>query len=137
MLRASLVVVLAVFAAACTSRPGPTVRKGRIISITDSIASAHGVDTVRFGHLRSGEIAEIRLWIANDTPRPVALISYERSCGCTTLEFDAKPITPGDAQRVILRYDSRGEQGWQLRTLDIALAGATRPVRIIVEAEVE
>ena len=68
---------------------------------------------------------------------PVAVASYRRSCGCTTLEFDSQPIAPGDAQQVTLTFDSRGEWGWQLKTLDIALAGGAKPLRLLVEADVE
>ena len=92
---------------------------------------------MRFGRLGSGEIAVLRLWLANDASRPVAVASYRHSCGCTTLEFDSQPIAPGDAQQVTLTFDSRGEWGWQLKTLDIALAGGAKPLRLLVEADVE
>ena len=83
------------------------------------------------------EIAELRLWLANDASRPVAVASYRRSCGCTTLEFDAQPIAPGDARQVTLTFDSRGERGWQLKALDITLAGGQRPLRLFVEADIK
>ena len=75
--------------------------------------------------------------LANDASRPVAVASYRRSCGCTTLEFDSQPIAPGDAQQVTLTFDSRGEWGWQLKTMDISLAGAQQPLRLFIEADVE
>ena len=90
---------------------------------------------MRFGRLGSGEIAVLRLWLANDASRPVSIASYRRSCGCTTLEFDAQPIAPGDARQVTLTFDSRGEWGWQLKALDIPLAGGQRPLRLFVEAD--
>ncbi|MDE5852028.1 MAG: DUF1573 domain-containing protein, partial [Alistipes sp.] len=57
--------------------------------------------------------------------------------GCTTLEFDNQPIRPNEAQSVTLTFDSRGEQGWQLKTLDLLPAGAERPFRLFVEADVD
>ncbi len=122
-----------------TTRQGEpaAARKGRIITLTDAILDTGGTDTVRFGHLRSGEIAVERMWVANESARPVVILAYDRSCGCTRLEFESKPITPGDAQRVSLYFDSRGERGWQLKTLDIRFAGAAKPLRLFVEAEVE
>ena len=137
MLRASAILVLAVLAAACGTRPQATGRKGRIIALTDSILTTGGTDTVRFGRLGSGEIAQLRLWLSNETGRPVAVASYRRSCGCTSLEFESQPVAPGDAQQVTLTFDSRGLWGWQLKTLDISLAGAKQPLRLFVEAEVE
>ena len=137
MFRALVILVPALLTAACGTRPQTTERKGRIIALTDSILTAGGTDTVRFGRLGSGEIAVLRLWLANDASRPVAVASYRRSCGCTTLEFDAQPIAPGDARQVTLTFDSRGERGWQLKALDITLAGGQRPLRLVVEAAIK
>ena len=137
MIRALTIFTLAALTAACGTRPNTTERKGRIIALTDSILTTGGTDTVRFGRLGSGEIAQLRLWLANDASRPVAVASYRRSCGCTTLEFDAQPIAPGDARQVTLTFDSRGERGWQLKALDITLAGGQRPLRLFVEADIK
>ncbi len=137
MFRTLVILVPAILTAACGTRPQATERKGRIITLTDSILTTGGTDTVRFGRLGSGEIAQLRLWLANDASRPVAVTSYRRSCGCTTLEFDSQPVAPGDAQQVTLTFDSRGEWGWQLKTLDISLAGASHPLRLFIEADVE
>lgn len=87
--------------------------------------------------MHSGEVAVLRLWIENRASKPVAITRYDRSCGCTTLGYDAQPITPGDAQQVSLTFDAWGEWGWQLKTLDIAFAGGRKPLRLFIEAEVE
>ena len=137
--------VLAYASVACTSRTTQNpirkslteIEKGRIIRLTDRTMETGGSDTVRFGHLRSGEIAVLQLWIANCTARSLVLADYRRSCGCTTLEFDNQPIRPNEAQSVTLTFDSRGERGWQLKTLDLLPAGAERPFRLVVEADVE
>ena len=137
MFRAFVIIALSAWAAACSTRPRPTERKGPIITLTDSTLGTGGSDTVRFDRLRSGEIGMQRLWIANESSRSVAVVSYERSCGCTTLEFDNQPIAPGEARQATLSFDSRGQRGWQLKSVDITLAGAQRPLRLIVEADVE
>ena len=137
MLRVCLLLLLAAALAACGARQVKTERKGRIITLTDTILDTGGTDTVRFGRLGSGEIAQLRIWLANDASRPVAVASYRRSCGCTSLEFDSQPIAPGDARQVTLTFDSRGEWGWQLKTLDISLAGAQQPLRLLVEADIK
>ena len=129
MTRMLAILALAALAVGCGTSPRAVERKGRIISLTDSILTTGGTDTVRFGRLGSGEIAVLR--------RPVAVASYRRSCGCTTLEFDAQPIAPGDARQVTLTFDSRGERGWQLKALDITLAGGQRPLRLFVEADIK
>lgn len=124
--------------AGCTDRPRPAAsHKGPVFALTDSILRAGGSDTVRFGRLRSGEIAVQRLRIENRTDRPVVIVTYKTSCGCSRLEFDNQPIVPGGAQYATLSFDSRGEFGWQLKRLDVTLAGAARPLRIFVEAQIE
>lgn len=145
MAAALLPFVLAYAAAACTLRttqnpirkPLTEIEKGRIIRLTDRTMETGGSDTVRFGHLRSGEIAVLQLWVANCTARPLVLADYRRSCGCTTLEFDNQPVRPDEAQFVSLTFDSRGERGWQLKTLDLLPAEAGQPFRLFVEADVE
>lgn len=146
LLAAALALALATSCGARAGRPNaapkeaesaPAQRTGPKITLTDAILEKGGSDTVRFGRLHSGEIAELRVWLVNDASRAVAVASYGRSCGCTTLEFDREPVAPGAARRLRLRFDSRGEHGWQLKTVDLHLAGAARPLRIFVEAEIE
>ena len=134
----ALTLALALSLAACGNN-APAVReyKGPIIALTDATLDAGGTDTVRFGRLRSGEIAVQRILIENRASRPTAITSYDTSCGCTRFEFDPQPLAAGAAQRATLTFDSRGEYGWQLKLLDISLAGAARPLRIFVEAEIE
>ncbi len=110
---------------------------GRTIVVTDSLLRTGGTDTLRFGRLREGETGLQRLRFENAATHPLTIVSLTRSCGCTTLEYDAEPIAPGSARRATLFFDTRGQQGWQLKNLDIAFAGAARPLRLLIEAEVE
>ena len=57
MTRMLAILALAALAADCGTSPRAVERKGRIISLTDSILTTGGTDTVRFGRLGSGEIA--------------------------------------------------------------------------------
>ena len=77
MFRALAILVPALLTAACGTRPQTTERKGRIIALTDSILTAGGTDTVRFGRLGSGEIAQLRIWLANDASHPVAVAAAD------------------------------------------------------------
>lgn len=136
-MRALSLAVLVLLCAACRQRPAPREYKGRIITLTDSILTAGGTDTIRFGRLGSGEIASLGFRLSNAASRPVAVVTYARNCGCTTLEFDSEPIAPGQARQLTLLFDSRGQHGWQLKTVDLTLSGAPSPFRLFVEAEIE
>ncbi len=145
----ALLLLLLLLAAALWSRHAPesaepvvrravgAIGKGQIVLLTDATDGTQRQDTVRFGRLHAGETALRRLWIANGCSRPIALTDCIRSCGCTTIEFDRQPIAPGEAQPVTLYFDSRGEQGWQLKTLDLQAAGCSAGLRLWIEAEVE
>lgn len=128
-------------AAAAPGTPAPSPskapHKGLIIVLTDSTLVHGGTDTIRFGRLGSGEIAVLRFRIENATAKPVVLISTQRSCGCISLSHDAQPIAPAQSRTLEMTFDSRGEFGWQLKRMDLFFAGATRPLRLFVEADIE
>lgn len=141
----TLLLALLLTTIVCTSRPTQRachkpleeITKGRIIRLTDRRIETGGSDTVRFGHLHSGEIAVMQLWLANETEHPIVLSDYRRNCGCTKLEFDNQPIHAGEAQLLSLTFDSRGEWGWQFKTIDLLLSGMDQPFRLFIEADIE
>ena len=130
---------------ACISRPSQTeadrpvaaVENDRLFRITEQWLAAGSSDTVRFGRMHSGEIAVLPLWLANETGRPIVPADFRTSCGCATLEYENLPIAPGQARKMMLTFDSRGEWGWQFKRIDLPLAGTEQTLRIFVEAEVE
>jgi len=122
--------------ASCGSRSVSDGYKGRVLILTDSLLEAGGRDTVRLGRLHSGEVAVVRISFLNRSSRSLLLSSYERSCGCTSLAFDGAPFAPGDFRSVELSFDSRGERGWQFKTVDLFFAPAGR-FRLFVDADVE
>lgn len=125
------------FCAACGSRSAaPAGSAGRVVVLTDSVLRAGGRDTVRLGRLHSGEIALSRLRFENRTSRPLVLLAYDRSCGCTSLAFDSAPFLPGDSRLVELSFDSRGEQGWQFKSVDLRFADAA-PFCLFIDVDVE
>lgn len=137
MLRYLFVFVVCLGFAACGSRSAVVGHAGRTIVLTDSLLECGGRDTVRFGHLYSGETGVLHFRFENRSSRPLVIASVERSCGCTALEFDAAPFGPGDVRQLALSFDSRGERGWQLKVVDLFFAGVPRPFRFFVEADVE
>ena len=137
MRRLLLVVVAALGVVACRPRTVGVAPHGRTIVLTDSLLDLGGGDALRFGHLRAGETGALTLAFENRTSRPLVIVSAERSCGCTSVEFAAAPFGPGDFRTVVVKFDSRGEWGWQLKVVDLFFAGRPRPFRLLVEADVE
>ena len=120
-----------------TDKPIAKVRNDRMIRVTDESNARGGLDTLRFGRMHTGEIVVMQVWVANETTHPIVLTDYARSCGCTSLEFERQPILPGRARRMSVTFDSRGEWGWQLKRVDLHLAGMQRPLQLLVEADVD
>ena len=90
LLPAAAALLLAALLAACghASRPAAVAATGRIIPVSDTIDGAENADTLRFGRLGSGEIAVMRFVLHNVARRPLRIVSYERSCGCLSLDYD-------------------------------------------------
>lgn len=126
---------------ACTSRPKtpqqPTRLVGQKITIDDQTIRLGGSDTVRFGHLFEGETAVLPLVVENHSSRPIVIVRVERSCGCTTFDFENQPIKSGEARGAKLSFDASGTRGWQLKMVTLHLAEGAAPHKLFVEAEVE
>ena len=131
-------VILLLFVA-CGSKPQPkkATPYGQKIILTDSIARLGGADTIRFGRMHEGEIAEKPLQLVNGSSTPIVIRQVERTCGCTTLEFENQPLMPGERRQMMLRFDARGEWGWQLKLLRLYLNANQEPLRLYVEADIE
>lgn len=133
-----MMVVLLLFVA-CGSRPQPkeTTPYGQKLLLSDSIARFGGADTIRFGQMHEGEIAEKPLQLVNEGKTPLVIRTVERTCGCTTLEYENQPLMPGERRQITLRFDARGEWGWQLKLLRLYLNDGQEPLRLYVEADIE
>ncbi len=131
-------VILLLFVA-CGSQPQPkeATPYGQKIILTDSIARLGGADTIRFGRMHEGEIAAKPLPLVNESATPIVIRQVERTCGCTTLEHENQPLMPGEKRQMVLRFDARGEWGWQLKLLKLYLNEGQEPLRLYVEADIE
>ncbi len=87
--------------------------------------------------MHEGEIAEKPLQLANESATPIGIRQVERTCGCTTLEHENQPLMPGERRQMMLRFDARGEWGWQLKLLRLYLNEGSNPLRLYVEADIE
>lgn len=52
-------------------------------------------------------------------------------------EFDRRPLKPGEEIPFSVRFDSRGEHGWQMKLLKLYASGSEEPLRIYIEAVVD
>lgn len=118
-------------------RPTTTAATGHLLTVDERALATGGSDTLRLGRLHEGETAVLPLRLHNATPRPLLLTGYERTCGCTELAYDERPIPPDSIRPLSLRFDTRGTRGWQLKLVTLRLGGAGAPFRLYVEADVD
>lgn len=137
LLRIALCAVLCTAAVACGGNRTTGAPAGQVIVLTDATLAAGGADTVRFGRLREGETALRQLSLRNDGSEPTVVVGHETTCGCVALEYERRPVKPGESLPVRMTFDSRGEYGWQMKLLTLRLGAKALPLKIYVEAEVE
>lgn len=107
------------------------------ITVTPELLREGASDTLRFGRLHKGEVAVKTLRIENGCEKPVVPLRHATSCGCVTLDYARRPIAPEASGDVRFEFDSRGEQGWQMKLIEFYFADSARPLKLYVEAEVE
>lgn len=125
-----------VFAVGCKGEKKVIKGGGYTISISDSTLLYGGVDSIKLGHMQSGEVVRKKLFVENNSSQNIVISSYYTSCGCTTFDYQKKPITPAQGEEAFITYNSRGFWGRQLKVVRIEIAGAKKPYLLYIEAEI-
>ena len=107
------------------------------IAITADDVEQGVADTLRFGKMRSGEIIAKTLRVENRCSRPIVLLRHTTTCGCIKINYDRKPIAPGQGGEIYFEFDSRALYGWQMKLMEFYFAEKGNPMKIYAEAEVE
>ena len=107
------------------------------VEFTDSLLTTGVTDTLHFGRMRSGEIAVKSIAVKNSTSEPLVILRHETTCHCATISYTKQPLLPGGENEIRIEFDSRGAYGWQMKLANFYIAGAERPLRIFIEAEIE
>lgn len=107
------------------------------IAITADDVKQGIADTLRFGKMRSGEIIAKTLRVENRCNRPIVLLRHTTTCGCIKINYDRKPIAPGQSGEIYFEFDSRTLYGWQMKLMEFYFAEKGNPMKIYAEAEVE
>ena len=107
------------------------------IAITADDVEQGVADTLRFGKMRSGKIIAKTLRVENRCNRPIVLLRHTTTCGCIKINYDRKPIAPGQSGEIHFEFDSRTLYGWQMKLMEFYFAEKGNPMKIYAEAEVE
>ena len=132
-----VVVAAAMLTIACAETQTKVEHAGQSVEFTDSLLTVGVTDTLHFGRMRSGEIAVKSLVIKNSTSEPLVILRHETTCHCATITYTKQPLMPEGQSEIRFEFDSRGAYGWQMKLANFYIAGAERPLRVFIEAEIE
>ncbi|WP_251620476.1 DUF1573 domain-containing protein [Odoribacter lunatus] len=72
-----------------------------------------------FGDLTEGEIVSHTFIYTNTGKENLVIKAIETGCGCTTVEYDKKPIPPGKEGKIEIAFNSSGRYGKQYKEISI------------------
>ncbi|MBB5286495.1 hypothetical protein HNQ92_004656 [Rhabdobacter roseus] len=102
-----------------------------VFAVLDSVA-------YDFGTVQEGATVEHSFAFRNDGQFPLIINNVTASCGCTVPEWPREPIAPGGESTILVRFNSKGKPGPQVKTVTVYAntLPATSELRIqgIVEA---
>lgn len=70
-------------------------------------------------NLKEGEIVNTSFAIKNVGNKPLIIRNVVTGCGCTSVKYDRKPLKSNDTAIVKLTFDSKGQFGAQMKTIEI------------------
>lgn len=109
----------------------------RVIEVTGDIMENIISDTIDLGVVRRGEVVSQDISLRNLTGSNLIILSVSAGCGCTTVDFDKKPASPGEDISLSFLYNSEGYHGFQSKSVNVLTSLSKNPIRIILLVEVE
>lgn len=94
-------------------------------------------DTLQLGIAHQGEVLTQRIRLENTGHEPLVITHHEAHCGCTEVEYSRQPIESGEYRDITIRYNTRGQSGWQMKLLELYFAQKEYPLKIYIDIEVE
>ncbi|MCH2021886.1 MAG: DUF1573 domain-containing protein [Saprospiraceae bacterium] len=73
-----------------------------------------------FGSIIEGEVVEHIFKFKNTGKTPLIINHAKGSCGCTIPEWPHDPISPGVTSKIKVKFNSKGKQGEQNKTVTIS-----------------
>jgi hypothetical protein len=72
-----------------------------------------------FGSLKEGDDAQFTFKFKNISNTPLILYNVQTGCGCTVVNWSKEPIRKNQKDSLIVRFDSKGKIGQQLKYVTI------------------
>ena len=72
-----------------------------------------------YGVITAGEVVQNVFQFTNTGEAPLVITNAKGVCGCTVSEYPTEPILPGETARFVVRFDSKGKKGKQIKRITI------------------
>lgn len=73
-----------------------------------------------FGDIVEGDVVEHLFKFKNTGKNPLIISHAQGSCGCTVPDWPQDPIVPGEEGEIKVKFNSKGKQGEQDKTVTIS-----------------
>lgn len=79
------------------------------------------------GKVKKGQVIEIPYTIMNTGNKPLIISEVSPGCGCTVAEKPEKPILPGKEEKIVAKFDSKGQSNGE-HIKNIIVRANTKPL---------
>ena len=120
--------VILLFAVSSFAQKAGTAKGGSALEWTKNIVD---VGTTPLNNAVTAEFA-----FTNKSKAPVFIKSAKASCGCTTPEYDKKPIPPGQTTKIKATYNAK-KAGKFMKKVTIITSDTETPKILYIKGEVK
>lgn len=129
-------IFVALAAVACGGREAGRTESGAVFDISAEILAARPDTTINLGKVHPGEVIKYDAWLRNTGGEPLVIVGVDTSCGCTSVEYERKPIAAGKSGRFSFSLDTRGMYRPQAKLIELRTSAGSNPYKIYVWSEV-
>jgi hypothetical protein len=87
------------------------------------------------GRMKIGQKKEVVFNFANVSDKPVVITRIVTTCGCTSADYEKKPLMPGQESKISVGFEPE-EKGVFFKKLFIYYGGGNTPLEIAIKGEV-
>jgi hypothetical protein len=90
---------------------------------------------IDLGRMKIGQTKNVTFDFTNESPNPAVLTRVVTTCGCTSADYEKKPLMPGKSSKIKVGFEAE-EQGVFFKKILVYCAGGSAPLEIAIKGEV-
>lgn len=114
---------------------GEAKKTASLLNVDLPMAEGFVLDSIDFGVLNSGEIVRGNFTLNNKSEKALVILTVDKACGCTEVEWDKKPIAVGQSSDIQFEFNTAGLYGAQIKYFTVMLSDDSK-VRVYFTADV-